>query len=359
MKLFKSFAATAVALAVFSCASAQAPGYTVTIPMTEDEDGLKAYLVDYDSSENLDSTTIADGKAVFKGSIASPALVQLVIDGARSGMFILEPGNITGDLQTRSFSGTQLNERLIDFGKEAGELIKSYRALQPDSNAAAKAADIQARYQALTRRVLDENASNPLGYYLFLQEAYDMTIPQLDEALATNPAFSRSKRVQRLRTNLVKKDETSVGKMYKDFSIKQPDGSVKKLSDYVGNGKYALVDFWASWCGPCIRETKVIKELYNKYADKGLEVLGVAVWDEPQNTMQAIKTHELPWKQIINAQSVPTDIYGISGIPCIILFDPEGKIISRDKQDADLVADVDAAMEAAAAPRVGAQEALE
>lgn len=78
-------------------------------------------------------------------------------------------------------------------------------------------------------------------------------------------------------------------------------------------------------------------------------MLGVAVWDEPQNTLKAIEQHQLPWEQIINAKTVPTDIYGISGIPCIILFDPEGNIISRDKQDEDLVKDVDAAMLKAAA----------
>ena len=108
--------------------------------------------------------------------------------------------------------------------------------------------------------------------------------------------------------------------------------------------------------GPCIRETKVIKEIYNKYQGKGLEVLGVAVWDEPANTLRAIEEHQLPWKQIINAQTVPTDLYGISGIPCIILIDPNGKIVGRDKQDEELIADVEAAMEAFAASNRAATE---
>lgn len=70
----------------------------------------------------------------------------------------------------------------------------------------------------------------------------------------------------------------------------------------------------------CIRQTVVLKDIYNKYKDKGLEVLGVAVWDEPDATLRAIEQHQLPWKSIIGAGTIPTDLYGITGIPCIILL---------------------------------------
>ena len=135
-----------------------------------------------------------------------------------------------------------------------------------------------------------------------------------------------------------------------DFTVYDGAGNAVKLSDF--RGKPVVINFWASWCGPCIRETKVLKEIYEEYGPKGLDVLGVAVWDEPANTLKAIEQHQLPWPQIINAQTIPTDLYGIAGIPCIILFDPEGNIVSRDKQDDDLRADVAAAMAKVAAPAV-------
>ena len=102
---------------------------------------------------------------------------------------------------------------------------------------------------------------------------------------------------------------------------------------YVGKGKYVWVDFWASWCGPCRAEIPNIKELYDKYHSKGLDVLGVAVWDKVEDTQKAIKELGIVWPQIINAQQIPTELYGIQGIPHIILFAPDGTIVARDLRE--------------------------
>ena len=103
---------------------------------------------------------------------------------------------------------------------------------------------------------------------------------------------------------------TAAGNKFVDFTVE--GDSVQKLSDYVGRGRYTLVDFWASWCGPCRREMPVIKELYDEFNSKGLDVVGVAVWDEPEDSKKAMEQLELPWPQILNAKSVPTDLYGSS-----------------------------------------------
>lgn len=82
---------------------------------------------------------------------------------------------------------------------------------------------------------------------------------------------------------------TAIGQKFTDFSGKAVDGSEVSLSDYVGKGTYALVDFWASWCGPCRAESPHVAQLYNEYKDKGLTVLGVAVWDKPEHTKKQSK----------------------------------------------------------------------
>ena len=141
----------------------------------------------------------------------------------------------------------------------------------------------------------------------------------------------------------LQKERTSPGQKYIDFEITY-DGKTSKLSDYVKPGKYTIVDFWASWCGPCMRQAAVLKEIYAENKDKGLEIVGVAVWDEPHNTLEAITAKELPWPNILNAQTIPTDLYGISGIPCIIIIGPDGTILSRDKQGDELKEDVHKAL---------------
>jgi len=135
-------------------------------------------------------------------------------------------------------------------------------------------------------------------------------------------------RVQKKLERLMKLQPSDVGDMFLDFEIEY-DGKATRLSDYVGKGKYVLVDFWASWCGPCREEIPNLIAAYNKYKEKGLVVLGVAVSDKPEATMQAIKELNIPYPLILNSQKIATDLYGIDGIPEIMLFAPDGTILKR------------------------------
>ena len=131
------------------------------------------------------------------------------------------------------------------------------------------------------------------------------------------------------RDQIVKEaNAPQAGDIFADFAVEY-NGKTTRLSDYVGKGQYVLVDFWASWCGPCRGEIPNLIAAYNKYKDKGLQVLGVAAWDKPEDTLKAIKEEKVPYPQIINSQEIATDVYGITGIPEIILFAPDGKVVKR------------------------------
>lgn len=344
------FSSILTATAVLSCAAAGTDNYNVNVTFTPDEDGLMLYMVNYDDGAKIDSAIVTNGVASMAGYVGDPLMAQLVLDGNRAGSFILEPGTTEVDTQKRSIKASgnlsqawdSFNESLQSVAAKYQEIYQSDRA---DKEDALKA--LESRYNAVSDSMYNANSNNIIGYRLFLDRAYDLTPAEFEAAIVKSPAMANFTRVKKLRTSKANEAATSVGNKFKDFTVKN-DSTVQRLSDYVGKGNWTLVDFWASWCGPCIRETETLKKLYSKYNGKGLDFLGVAVWDEPDNTRKAISEHALPWPQIINAQTIPTDIYGIAGIPCIILFDPEGNIVSRGKQGQALVDDVEKALNASA-----------
>ena len=331
-------------LLLASCTKSSVPQYAVTLNAEGDSDGKTAYIVDFDTEENLDSAVINQGVAVFNGPIESSRYVMMVIDGKSVGEFFLEGDSIT--MTEGLVKGGELNGKNSDYWGKRMSLIGEFNAL-PDSVKETKADEYSSRLSDMETALREENIDNALGfYYFFYGPCREMNLAQLDSAIAVHPLLGEYKRVQKVRDGLIKLAETSEGKMFKDFEVTY-NGSTFCLSDYVGKGKYVLVDFWASWCGPCIRQTAVIKDLYKEYGPKGLEVIGVAVWDKPEDTLKGIESHELPWMNVLDAQSIPTDIYGIAGIPTIILFGPDGTIVSRDKQDDELREAVAKAMDSA------------
>jgi thiol-disulfide isomerase/thioredoxin len=112
----------------------------------------------------------------------------------------------------------------------------------------------------------------------------------------------------------------------------------------VGKGKYVLVDFWASWCGPCRAEIPNLINVYNRYKGDKFEVIGVATWDKPNDTKRAIAEMGIPYPQIMNAQKAGSDAYDIEGIPEIILFGPDGTILKRGLRGEAIEAEIKKAL---------------
>ena len=341
------------AIALLALAACTSQNYKVTLNLPEDKDCSMAYLTNYDTGDTIDSVK-PDGKTiVFEGKIDRPTLGRIVIKEGGKITFIIEDGEITinttpkrevvgGTLNTLAANMLYAPEETLDEEIEA--------AMSDTTLTQEQQLEIYTKYQAEVRalynNVYNDNRDNCLGLLAFINLAYDFDKAQLDSILADAPEnITTSTRVKKIIEGALNKEKTAEGKMFTDFAITAPDGVVSRLSDWVGHGDVVLVDFWASCCGPCIRETATIKEIYNKYNGKGLQVLGVAVWDEPENTGKAIIKHDLPWPQIIGAQTIPTDIYGIIGIPHIIIFDGNGVILSRGLMDEELVKKVDEIMQ--------------
>ena len=188
----------------------------------------------------------------------------------------------------------------------------------------------------------EENKDNAIGPWAFCNYLMykDFSEAEIDEMLKSAPAeYAQLKRVEKAKNAARQLMLTAEGKKFTDFEVKAEDGAIQKLSDYVGKGKITLVDFWASWCGPCRAEIPKLQALKEKYGDK-FDVLGVAVWDNPDDTRKAMEQMNITWPVIIGTQQLnePTDLYGIKGIPHIIIFGPDGTIYSRGLTGEDLAA---------------------
>ena len=340
----KSILCTALAAAgVIAGCSGNGSGYKI-IATSQDAfaQGDTILLIDYDTDERIDSVVVADSTLVFEGNADKERIVTLTNHGKRLAVFLLEPGETTVDLKLRTAKGTPLNDKNQALNIAGDSIIKGYYAsvenlkksgkteeeMQDELDSLTYATD--SVLTALNKKAFEENKDNAFGLLAFLDYAYGLDKAQLESALNGTPEwFRNSVRVKRFIDAADKLDKTAPGKMFTDFTVATSDGKEVKLSDYVGKGDYVLVDFWASWCGPCMREMPGLKEIYNKYNGKGLQIVGVAVWDNPDDTRNAVVAQQLPWTIIDNAQRIPTDLYGIMGIPHIIMFAPDGTIAFR------------------------------
>lgn len=183
---------------------------------------------------------------------------------------------------------------------------------------------------AYGQQMVKDNPDNLLGligYQLASQDAEDDEMEAM--LLAFSPELQANPLVQDQLQRLARKKTTAEGIMFIDMKTSLPDGTVRSLSDYIGHGKYVLVDFWASWCGPCREETPYLKAAYKKYAGPKFDILGVTVNDKVADSRKAISQLGITWDQLFFEDSTGAITYGFDTIPQIFLFGPDGTLIKR------------------------------
>ena len=124
-----------------------------------------------------------------------------------------------------------------------------------------------------------------------------------------------------------------IGKQFTDLEEADVNGEMHKLSEYVGKGRWVLVDFWASWCGPCRAEMPNVVANYEKYHDKGFDIVGLSFDKSKDAWVRAISDLQMPWIHLSDLkgwQSVASSVYNIRSIPASLLIDPKGKIVAVD-----------------------------
>ena len=203
--------------------------------------------------------------------------------------------------------------------------------------------DFVERYIDFNLKAAKKNPDNEVSVMVLMNLRGVITDDQVEAIISRmSPELLEDKNVAYMKSGLEARKATAEGSMFVDFTVEhvygfdrsvdpQPLKKEVKFSDYVGKGTYVLVDFWSPWCGPCKREIPNIKTVYEKYKDKGLEVLSLAVWErQPVNvTIETAAELGMDWLHVNNCGSVPTDIYGVEGIPHLMLVGPDGTILKR------------------------------
>ena len=280
---------------------------------------------------DVDSLWVEDGVIrTFEGNAQEPFLALLHSKGEDMVQFpclFVEEGTIKlrpAAMTTRgaAFMGTPLNDDWARFYTQFNNIKEA-----SDEGRITKT-EANQKLDSLAAPFVHSHSNDVLGTVVvsFLEDLDNERL--MDYIKMLSPKQQSNPIIDDMRQTILAVQQTNEGTMFKDFAVEY-NGKTTHLSDFVGRGKYVLADFWASWCGPCLREIPNLIAAYNKYKDCGLQVLGIAVWEEPDESLKVIADKNIPYPQILGVSEETTGIYGINAVPHIILFAPEGTILAR------------------------------
>lgn len=327
-------------------------GYTVTGSVEGIDDGSTVYLVKAGRGEmiRLDSAIVANGKFSFKGTQDTAAMRYIVAstpEGPGMGMeFFLENGNIqvklsetestaTGTPNNEIYQGirNQINELSQQMEKTAESMYDSTATDEQRQNTLKSLYDLQDKQIEVLKNAVVQNIGNAVGVQLLKQSYISMEANELAPLMEQIPAtYENDEAIVKIKAYVQKQQATAVGQKFTDFEMQTPDGKPVKLSDYAGKGKLVLVDFWASWCGPCRQEMPNLVEAYAKYKNKNFEIVGVSLDRTADDWKKGIETLGITWPQMSDLKywnCEGAQLYGVNSIPHTVLIDGEGTIVAR------------------------------
>lgn len=373
-----------------ACQPKEPTSYTIHGEISGDAEGKQVILYPIVGEDAMDSTTIVNNKFTFSGTMDSPDRVRLVIDantedqkgnrkGFKQSYFYLENGDIQYIAHIDSMPSLFYNPNVktvspVVKGSKSQDLHVSYLASVKELNT--KHRDLDQAYgteyhepamkgefntergielQKQIESVMSELNKNKMSFIRENAEtrvAYDMaasyfqdmfvnlTVAEIDELMEVlKPSWDGTELYANLQEMAVSAREIAIGTKYTDVTLQDEAGNSVKLSDYIKPEKYTLLEFWATWCGPCRAEIPHLKHVHEVYKDKNFEIINISFDDSVDEWNKTKKEEGMTWTQLIDPEHFEGEAakkYRILGIPYSLLLDPDGKIVGTDMRGAKL-----------------------
>ena len=307
---------------------------------------------------------VVDGRFKVTGRLPRHTFIQIGDYEGNDLRFIVEETPTDINLVTGEVKGSELQQRFIqcqmreraiyndvepwwdNFSEEEQDKIRDMitgdKPIQTveDSANVAKYKGHMAELERTNLQNIRENIGNIIPAWYLFTGLGSLTHEQMNEFMREDAPYARHPAMERpwKLYHSTQKQRNITSKKYIDFEAEAPDGTIHRLSEYVGHGQYVLIDFWASWCGPCIASFPFMKQLYAAYKDRNLTILGVSCDKDRNAWLKALDKNQLPWMALRcpSDKANALDLYGISFIPSIVVISPDGIILSTDKEGKEL-----------------------
>lgn len=350
MKAFQASILFSAAVIVLTACHSNA--YKISGKVEGLKDGDTLYVTnDLQTGIPTDTLIVKDGKFELSGETDS-TYIAMIYSGARNELnapFFVEPGNITIKLvETPGGSrvgGTkcneqwqELNDSVMTIGKEINRIAEHIYGNTIDEMEQQKGMEqidkLNQRFSAVVIKTTEKNIKNEFGYFLLTYYPEELIDNQTRKKLIDKLPEEMQKRpvIQEMLSNLKQADETAEGMTIKDFNQPGIDGTELSLMSEVAKNKITVIDFWASWCGPCRQEMPFMLEMFSKYKDKGLGIVGISLDEDSDSWKAATQQLNIPWIQMSDLKGWENAIakhFCVNSIPHTIVVDQQGKILKR------------------------------